>query len=136
MYIGQTPVYQNDSVNDTKATQLPPIPGDLDEMPAVIMARGLMGDANLDGKVDINDLTIVLAHYGQTGMTWSHGRVHRRRHGGYQRLDHRAGELQPDRRCVRSRGHGRRSRAGRFSPPGAALIGLASAYVARKQGRG
>ena len=24
------------------------------------------GDANLDGKVDINDLTIVLAHYNQT----------------------------------------------------------------------
>ena len=25
------------------------------------------GDANLDGKVDVNDLTIVLAHYNQTG---------------------------------------------------------------------
>ena len=23
--------------------------------------------------MDINDLTIVLAHYGQTGMTWSQG---------------------------------------------------------------
>ena len=33
----------------------------------------LPGDANGDGKVDINDLTIVLAHYGQTGMTWSEG---------------------------------------------------------------
>jgi hypothetical protein len=31
------------------------------------------GDANGDGKVDINDLTIVLAHYDQTGMTWSQG---------------------------------------------------------------
>ena len=31
------------------------------------------GDANLDGKVDINDLTIVLAHYNQTGMSWSQG---------------------------------------------------------------
>jgi hypothetical protein len=31
------------------------------------------GDANGDGKVDINDLTIVLAHYGQTGMSWSQG---------------------------------------------------------------
>jgi formylglycine-generating enzyme required for sulfatase activity len=32
------------------------------------------GDANGDGKVDINDLTIVLAHYGETsGMTWSQG---------------------------------------------------------------
>ena len=31
------------------------------------------GDANGDGKVDINDLTIVLAHYGQTGMGWAQG---------------------------------------------------------------
>ena len=34
------------------------------------------GDTNLDGKVDINDLTIVLAHYGQTaGMSWGTGDV-------------------------------------------------------------
>jgi hypothetical protein len=33
----------------------------------------LPGDANFDGKVDVNDLTIVLAHYGQTGTTWSQG---------------------------------------------------------------
>jgi hypothetical protein len=33
----------------------------------------LPGDANRDGRVDINDLTIVLAHYGQTGTTWSQG---------------------------------------------------------------
>ena len=33
----------------------------------------LPGDANLDGKVDINDLTIVLANYNQTGMRWSQG---------------------------------------------------------------
>jgi hypothetical protein len=38
-----------------------------------ILTPALPGDANLDGKVDINDLTIVLAHYGQTGMTWSTG---------------------------------------------------------------
>ena len=31
------------------------------------------GDANLDGKVDINDLTIVLAHYNQSGLTWGTG---------------------------------------------------------------
>jgi autotransporter-associated beta strand protein len=31
------------------------------------------GDAVLDGKVDVNDLTIVLAHYNQTGMTWTQG---------------------------------------------------------------
>jgi hypothetical protein len=34
----------------------------------------LPGDANLDGKVDINDLTVVLAHYNQTnGTSWSTG---------------------------------------------------------------
>ena len=33
----------------------------------------LSGDANGDGKVDINDLTIVLAHYGETGDVWSQG---------------------------------------------------------------
>ena len=38
-----------------------------------LLTPALPGDANLDGKVDINDLTIVLAHYGQTGMTWAHG---------------------------------------------------------------
>jgi probable HAF family extracellular repeat protein len=31
------------------------------------------GDANGDGQVDINDLTIVLANFGQTGTTWSQG---------------------------------------------------------------
>ena len=40
---------------------------------AVSALRCLKGDANLDGKVDINDLTIVLAHYNQTGQTWTDG---------------------------------------------------------------
>jgi uncharacterized protein (DUF2141 family) len=32
------------------------------------------GDVNCDGKVDVNDLTIVLSHFGQTaGMTWTTG---------------------------------------------------------------
>ena len=31
------------------------------------------GDANGDGKVDINDLTIVLSDFGRTGCTWSQG---------------------------------------------------------------
>ena len=44
-------------------------------MPALVLQElpPLPGDANGDGTVDINDLTIVLAHYGQTGMTWSQG---------------------------------------------------------------
>ena len=33
----------------------------------------LTGDANRDGRVDINDLTVVLANYNQTGMAWSDG---------------------------------------------------------------
>jgi T5SS/PEP-CTERM-associated repeat protein len=33
----------------------------------------LPGDANGDGRVDVNDLTIVLTNFGQTGMTWSQG---------------------------------------------------------------
>ena len=38
-----------------------------------VIRAWLPGDANGDGKVDINDLTIVLSHYGQTGQTWSTG---------------------------------------------------------------
>jgi uncharacterized repeat protein (TIGR03803 family) len=33
----------------------------------------LPGDANGDGQVDINDLTIVLANFGQSGCAWSQG---------------------------------------------------------------
>ena len=36
---------------------------------AVLMS----GDANGDGKVDINDLTIVLTHYNNSGVIWSQG---------------------------------------------------------------
>ena len=43
-------------------------------MPAVVMTTAASpGQANGDGKVDINDLTIVPPHFGQTGMTWSQG---------------------------------------------------------------
>ena len=60
---------------------------------AFLLTPATPGDANLDGKVDINEiLTIVLAHYGQTGMTLSK-RVYRERHGGHQRPDHRVGKL-------------------------------------------
>jgi hypothetical protein len=50
-----------------------PVPSLNASMPAMILRKYLPGDANLDGKVDINDLTIVLSHYGQTGTTWSQG---------------------------------------------------------------
>ena len=38
-----------------------------------LLTPAIPGDANLDGKVDINDLTIVLAHYNQAGMSWAPG---------------------------------------------------------------
>ena len=41
---------------------------------AVLLTPALSGDANLDGRVDINDLTIVLANFGKsTGMSWDMG---------------------------------------------------------------
>ena len=40
---------------------------------AYLLTPAQPGDANLDGQVDINDLTVVLANYNQTGMTWSQG---------------------------------------------------------------
>jgi probable HAF family extracellular repeat protein len=40
----------------------------------VIINPQLPGDANLDGRVDLNDLTIVLANFGKsTGMSWGTG---------------------------------------------------------------
>ena len=41
---------------------------------AFLLRAALPGDANLDGHVDINDLTIVLTNYGQTiDMSWTTG---------------------------------------------------------------
>ncbi len=57
----------------------PPIPMSLTGMPAMILSQNPVplapGDANGDGKVDINDLTIVLAHYGQSLApgSWAEG---------------------------------------------------------------
>ena len=38
-----------------------------------LLTPALFGDANVDGRVDVNDLTIVLSHFGQTGMSWAQG---------------------------------------------------------------
>ena len=40
---------------------------------AFLLRALLPGDANEDGRININDLTIVLAHYGQSGTTWGTG---------------------------------------------------------------
>ena len=40
---------------------------------AVTGTAVIAGDVNLDGRVDINDLTIVLGNYGQAGKTWTQG---------------------------------------------------------------
>ncbi len=42
-------------------------------MGALLLTPLEPGDANGDGRVDINDLTIVLSNFGQTGMAWSQG---------------------------------------------------------------
>jgi hypothetical protein len=40
----------------------------------VTVMPALYGDCNLDGKVNFNDLSVLLAHYGSTsGMGWSQG---------------------------------------------------------------
>ena len=38
-----------------------------------LVSNIVSGDANQDGKVDINDLTIVLSNYNRTGMAWTTG---------------------------------------------------------------
>ena len=39
----------------------------------VAAAAPLAGDANSDGRVDVNDLTVVLTNFGRSGMGWSKG---------------------------------------------------------------
>ena len=55
------------------AYSIDPNVGDFTNMPSMILRPYLPGDANQDGKVDINDLTIVLANYNQSGLSWPQG---------------------------------------------------------------
>ena len=48
-----------------------PMDSPFTDMPSLVLT--MPGDANYDGKVDINDLTVVLAHYNQSGATWAQG---------------------------------------------------------------
>ena len=88
-------------------------------MQAFVIYAAMPGDANLDNKVDINDLTIVLAHYNQTGMTWTQGEFTGERHGRHQRPDDCAGALRPDPRRGQRRQFLRRARAGQLDAVGA-----------------
>jgi hypothetical protein len=79
--VAHTPgVYAADSgVFDQEVEGPPGVPMDLTNVPATILTQNpvtlIPGDANGDGKVDINDLTIVLAHYNQTLApgSWAQG---------------------------------------------------------------
>ena len=64
---------------------------------AFLATPALPGDANLDGRVDINDLTIVLSNFGQTtGMSWATGDFNGDGRVDIERPDDRAVELRPD----------------------------------------
>ncbi len=70
-YTGRSAVFAESTCYSVQ----PPYPnyGYLNNMPAFIMQHQLPGDANGDGRVDINDLTIVLSNYGQSGTNWNEG---------------------------------------------------------------
>jgi hypothetical protein len=51
-----------------------PIPqSTFSNMPSMVLATTLPGDANLDGTVNINDLSKVLTNYDKTGTIWTDG---------------------------------------------------------------
>jgi hypothetical protein len=73
-YTGQSGRFTANAISGIELAGLPnDTYGQLTNMAAIILQEQLAGDANGDGKVDINDLTIVLANYGQSGLTWSQG---------------------------------------------------------------
>jgi GH25 family lysozyme M1 (1,4-beta-N-acetylmuramidase) len=49
------------------------VDGDVCRVNPNVYAIPLSGDANLDGSVDITDLSSVLTNYNRTGMTWAQG---------------------------------------------------------------
>ena len=48
-------------------------PDELSSLGNFVFPQPLPGDANLDGKVDFEDLTILLTNFGKSGTTWSQG---------------------------------------------------------------
>jgi GH25 family lysozyme M1 (1,4-beta-N-acetylmuramidase) len=49
------------------------VDGDVCPVNPVAYAIPISGDATLDGTVDINDLSVLLANYNRTGMLWAQG---------------------------------------------------------------
>ena len=46
---------------------------DIQNVHSFLLTPTIPGDANLDGRVNVNDLTILLSHFGQSGMDWNEG---------------------------------------------------------------
>ena len=63
MYAGETPVFQNDFIDNTSSHTLPPIPGDLDELPAVIMTAVAVPEPGTLAGILAAGLVALAAHY-------------------------------------------------------------------------
>ena len=70
-----------------------------------LLTPAMAGDANLDGTVDINDLSKVLTNYDKSRHGLGRRRLQRRRQGGHQRPEQGADQLRQERRSVRRRQH-------------------------------
>ena len=69
---GQYPLYGNLTLVGSTLYRAT-LEGGADGDGTVFALHLLPGDANNDGIVDVNDLTVVLSNYGQTGTSWSQG---------------------------------------------------------------
>ena len=61
------------AVLDNAVTQFPSFGGVAVDGNAILVAPELLGDANIDGKVDLNDLNIVLNNLGNANANWTSG---------------------------------------------------------------
>ena len=94
------------------------------------LAQAVPGDANLDGKVDVNDLTIVLSTSARQRDELGHGRLQRRRQSRRQRPDDHPLALWPDGEHFHQRRPFRRARTRRL-----VLLAMAAAAVSACIGR-
>ena len=63
---------------------------------AFLLTPAMPGDANVDGRVDINDLTIVLSNFGSANMNWFSGDFNGDGKVDVKRPDHRVEPLRPE----------------------------------------